>query len=144
MNDQVIFLFTNPSSQLVTNLLVAHVLVCESWLSNGTLYLDIGRLGMFDISKMICTRTGEAVSLQRWLFKVCKRCVRRNKTCKHNQKFMSYKNIPMVMKERSQCRSLGHVMLRENEVQEEEETLGGCAGADACFPLPPEDLLPLT
>jgi hypothetical protein len=37
---------------------------------------------------------------------------------------MSYKNIPMVMKERSQCRSLGHVMLRENEVQEEEETLG--------------------
>ena len=58
----------------------------------------------------------------------------------------------MVMKERSQCRSLGHVMLRENKVQEEEETLGGCAKADAHlpsviskhFPLPPEDLLSLT
>ena len=42
---------------------------------------------------------------------------------------MSYENIPMVMKERSRCRILGRVMLRENEVPEEEETLCGCAGA---------------
>jgi hypothetical protein len=56
------------------------------------------------------------------------------------------------MKERSRCRNLGRVMLRENEVQEEEEMLCGCAGAEAQlpsliskhFPLPPEDLLSLT
>jgi hypothetical protein len=30
MNDQVIFFLTNPGLRLVTNLLVAHVLVCES------------------------------------------------------------------------------------------------------------------
>jgi hypothetical protein len=65
---------------------------------------------------------------------------------------MSYENIPVVMKERSRCRNLGRVMLRKNEVQEEEETLDGCARAEAHlpslvskhFPLPPKDLLSLT
>jgi PleD family two-component response regulator len=65
---------------------------------------------------------------------------------------MSYENILVVMKERSRCRNLGRVMLRKNEVQEEEETLDGCARAEAHlpslvskhFPLPPKDLLSLT
>jgi hypothetical protein len=43
---------------------------------------------------------------QRRPFRVCERCIRRNKTCKHKEKFMSYENIPVIMKERSRCRSL--------------------------------------
>ena len=55
---------------------------------------------------IVGTRTHEAIFLKRPPFRVCKRCIRRNKTCKHKEKFMSYENIPVVIKELSQCRSL--------------------------------------
>ena len=32
--------------------------------------------------------------------------IRRNKTCKHKEKFISYENTPVVRKDRSRCRSL--------------------------------------
>jgi hypothetical protein len=45
--------------------------------------------------------------LQRRPFRVCERCIRRNKKCKHKEKFRSSENIPVIMKERRRCRSLG-------------------------------------
>ena len=79
LNDQVIFLLTNPSLRLVTNLLVAHVLMRESCRSTKTLYSNNGQLWTFAVLQKIYIRTREATFLQCRPFKVCKRCIRRNR-----------------------------------------------------------------
>ena len=110
LNDQVIFLLTNPGFRLVTNLLVAHVLVRESWLNHFIRTMDIWECSMSQKKSALVHKTLLFCNAGRL---GCEQFIRRNRIIKQNNKIMKHKenimrceNVPVVMKEWSRCRSL--------------------------------------